>query len=56
MVHDLGLNGNGGKSNKRTNGVAALQIQSNGSANSISDAETELVHDVIDQVKTFFIN
>ncbi len=54
MVHDLGLNGNGSKSNKRTNGVAAQQGQTNGSANSISDAETELVHDVIDQVRLEF--
>ena len=56
MVHDLGLNGSGGKSSsKRTNGLATQQGQSNGSTcNSIADAETELVHDVIDQVRLIF--
>jgi hypothetical protein len=32
------------------NGLTSQQGQTNGSANSIADAETELVHDVIDQV------
>ena len=54
MVHDLGLTGNGGSktgsSSKRNNGLTLQQSQTNGSTNSISDAETELVHDVIDQV------
>ena len=55
MIHDLGLNGSGGKSsNKRSNGLASQQGQSNGSTNSIADAETELVHDVIDQVRLKF--
>lgn len=55
MVHDLGLNGNGGKGSKRSNGVPTQQSQqTNGSTNSISDAETELVHDVIDQLHELF--
>ena len=55
MIHDLGLNGSGGKSsNKGSNGLASQQGQSNGSTNSIADAETELVHDVIDQVRLKF--
>ena len=57
MVHDLGLNGSGGKSSsKRSNGLAAQQGQTNGSTNSIADAETELVHDVIDQVRVEKLN
>ncbi len=53
MVHDLGINS--GKAHKRTNGIQDKYSQTNGSTNNIVDADTELVHDVIDQVRVNFI-
>jgi len=50
MVHDLGLGASSNKANKRSNGVPEKNCQTNGSTNNIVDADTELVHDVIDQV------